>query len=81
MIGTENNWCQVGERESLFHLFYHLIYLGGKRDQKKKKNQLQMNIVFHLFAKLYVDTGIENISKVRAVFTHKINVNHRLEPL
>ena len=71
----------MGERESLFHLFYHLIYLGGNRDKKKKKNWHQMNIVFHLFAKLYVDIGIENISKVRAAFTHKINVNHRLEPL
>lgn len=63
MIGTGNNWCQVGERESWFHLFYHLIYLGQEaRETKKKKDQHRMNIIFHVFAKLYVDIGIENIS-------------------
>lgn len=53
----------MGERESWFHLFYHLIYLGQEaRETKKKKDQHRMNIIFHVFAKLYVDIGIENIS-------------------
>ena len=64
------NWKQLmpgGWKRKLisFILPPHLFRAGGKRDQKKKKDQHQMNIIFHLFAKLYVDIGIENISKYK----------------